>query len=55
MVAVKDSDAGRTAVYPAPKLPVPSLNFQNGGGVRALGIHQKLFVKGQSIIVASGG
>lgn len=53
--AVKDGNARGSPVYPASKLPVPALYFQNGGGVRALGIDQELLVKGQLIIVTGGG
>ena len=35
---VKNGNAVCAPVYPAPKLPVPSLDLQDGGGVRALGV-----------------
>ena len=37
-VVVKHGDARRASVDPAPKLAIPFVNLQNGGGVRALGI-----------------
>ena len=37
-VAVKHGDARRAPVDPAPKLAIPFVDLQNGGGVRALGI-----------------
>ena len=36
---VKNGNAVCAPVYPAPKLPVPSLNLQDGGGVWALGVN----------------
>ena len=39
MLAVKNGNAVCAPVYPAPKLPVPSLDLQDGGGVRALGVN----------------
>ncbi|MCQ4953068.1 hypothetical protein NE453_10255 [Holdemania filiformis] len=49
---VKNGNAVRTPVYPAPKPFVPSLDFQDGGSVRALGVDQKLFVKGKPVVAA---
>ena len=37
-VAVKHGNARRASVDPAPKLAIPFVDLQNGGGVRALGI-----------------
>ena len=37
-IAVIYGDARRTSVDPAPKLAIPFVDLQNGGGVRALGI-----------------
>lgn len=37
-IAVKYGDARRAPVDPAPKLAIPFVDLQNGGGVRALGI-----------------
>lgn len=54
-VPVKDRDPGRAPVDPAPKLPVPSLDLQDSGGVRALGEKQELLVKGQLIVPAGCG
>ena len=36
---VKNGNAVCAPVYPAPKLPVPSLDLQDGGGVWALGVN----------------
>lgn len=38
VVTVKDSNASSPTVHPPPKPSVPALDFQYGGGVRALGI-----------------
>ena len=52
MPAVKHSNAIRTPVHPAPKPFIPSLDLQDGGGVRALGVNQKLLVKRQAVVAA---
>ncbi|MFR0839610.1 MAG: hypothetical protein ACLSW8_10890 [Acutalibacteraceae bacterium] len=52
MLAVKNSNAIRAPVYPAPKPFIPSLDLQDGGGVRALGVNQKLLVKRQAVVAA---
>ena len=49
---VKHSDTLGSPVNPPPKSLVPPLQFQNGGGVRALGVDQKLLVKGQAVVAA---
>lgn len=49
---VKNGNAVCAPVYPAPKLPVPSLDLQDGGGVWALGVDQKLLVESQSVVAA---
>ena len=45
MLAVKNGNAVCAPVYPAPKLPVPSLDLQDGGGVWALGVDKQLFIE----------
>ena len=52
MLTVKNGNAVRAPVYPAPKLPVPSLDFQDGGGVWALGVDKQLFIKWKPIVAA---
>ena len=42
---VKNGNAVCAPVYPAPKLPVPSLDLQDGGGVWALGKDKQLFME----------
>ena len=42
---VKNGNAVCAPVYPAPKLPVPSLDLQDGGGVWALGVDKQLFME----------
>mgnify|MGYP000416514551 CR=1 FL=1 len=49
---VKNGNPVRTPVYPAPKLPIPSLDLQDGGSVRALGVDKELFVKGKPVVAA---
>lgn len=51
----KYRDAFGTSVHPATELPVPSLHFQHGDGVRALGIHKQLLVKRQPVVAAGCG
>ncbi|MDB7901596.1 hypothetical protein PND81_09745 [Flavonifractor plautii] len=52
MLAVKNSNAIRAPVYPAPKPFIPSLDLQDGGGVRALGIDKQLLIKGKTVVAA---
>ncbi|MBR0162423.1 MAG: hypothetical protein IJQ02_14235 [Oscillospiraceae bacterium] len=52
-VRVKNGDACRSAIDPAPKLAIPFFEFQHGGGVRALGKKQKLIIETESIIMTS--
>ena len=49
---VKNGNAVRAPVYPAPKLPVPSLDLQDGGGVWALGVDKQLFIKWKPVVAA---
>ena len=42
---IKNGNAVCAPVYPAPKLPVPSLDLQDGGGVWALGVDKQLFME----------
>ena len=42
---VKNGNAVCAPVYPAPKLPVPSLDLQDGGSVWALGVDKQLFIE----------
>ena len=53
-VITKYGDALGPAIDPASKLTVPVFHFQNGGSVRALGVDQKLLIKGAFVIVAGG-
>ena len=53
-VIPKHSDAFRTPVHPASKLPVPAVHFKHRRSIRALGIDQDLFVKSAFVVVASG-
>lgn len=52
--AVKDGDAGGTLIDPTVEPPVPTLDLQQGGGVRPLDIDQKLIREGQTVVPASG-
>lgn len=52
VLLIKDGYTGRTLVDPSAKLFVPSLDFQYGGGIRALRIYKKLVVKGQLIVIS---
>lgn len=45
MLTVKYGNAVCTPVHPAPEPLVPSLNLQDGGSVRALGVDKQLFIK----------
>ena len=54
-VRVENGDAGRPAIDPAPKLAIPFLNLQHGGGVRALGKKQKLLIEAETVIAADCG
>ncbi|MCR0422731.1 hypothetical protein MKA25_15890 [[Clostridium] innocuum] len=49
---VKNGNAVCAPVYPAPKPFVPSLDLQDGGGVRALGIDKQLLIKGKTVVAA---
>ena len=52
MLPVKHSDAFSASVDPPSEPLVPPIQFQNGGGVRPLGVDQKLLVKGQAVVAA---
>ena len=52
---VKYRDTVCAPVHPASELLIPSLDFQDGGSVRALGVNEQLFIKGQPIVAASRG
>ena len=41
-------------IYPPPKAPVPTLNFQYRRCVRSLSVNKKLFVKAELIVPAGG-
>ena len=45
VLPIKNGNAVCAPVYPAPKLPVPSLDLQDGGGVWALGKDKQLFME----------
>ena len=49
---VKNGNAVCAPVYPAPKLPVPSLDLQDGGGVWALGVDKQLFIERKPVVAA---
>ena len=51
---IEHSNAGRATVYPTAKAPVPVFQFQNGGGVGALGVDQDLLIKGALVVVTRG-
>ena len=51
--AVKDSDAGGTLIDPTVEPPVPTLDLQQGSGIRPLDIDQKLIREGQTVVPAS--
>jgi len=52
--AVEHGNACAAPVHPAAKLLVPAFNFKNGGRVRALGIDQELFIKGEFVVPGGG-
>lgn len=54
MGAVKDGDAGGTLIDPSVEPPIPTLDLQQGSGIRPLDIDQKLLWKGQTVVPASG-
>ena len=49
---IKNGNAVCAPVYPAPKLPVPSLDLQDGGGVWALGVDKQLFIERKPVVAA---
>ena len=53
-IPVKHGDTGGTRIDPAVESAVPVLHFQNGCGVRALGMYQYLLLEVQLIIPAGG-
>ena len=53
-VIAKYGDALGSTVDPAAKLTVPALHLKDRRGVRALGVDQKLLIKGAFVIVAGG-
>ena len=55
MIAVKYGDAVCAPVYPAAKSPVPPLDLQDSGGVRALGVDKQLFAERKPVVAAGSG
>ena len=53
-VIAKYGDALGPTIDPAAKLTVPALHLKDRRGVRALGVDQKLLIKGAFVIVAGG-
>ena len=53
-IPVKHGDACGTQIDPAVKSAVPVLHFQNGRGVRALGVYQHLLLEVQLVVPACG-
>ena len=51
---IKYGNSGGTAVNPTAKAPVPVFQFQNCGGVGALGVDQDLLIKGALVVVTRG-
>ncbi|MFR7972133.1 MAG: hypothetical protein ACLU8C_07165 [Lacrimispora saccharolytica] len=52
VLPIKNGNAVCAPVYPAPKLPVPSLDLQDGGGVWALGVDKQLFIERKPVVAA---
>ena len=52
MLAVKNGNAICAPVYPAPKLPVPSLDLQDGRWRLALGVDKQLFIERKPVVAA---
>ena len=52
VLPIKNGNAVCAPVYPAPKLPVPSLDLQDGGGFWALGKDKQLFVERKPVVTA---
>ena len=50
VLPIKNGNAVCAPVYPAPKLPVPSLDLQDGGGVWALGVDKQLFIERKPVV-----
>ena len=53
-IITKYGNALGSTVDPAAKLTVPALHLKDRRGVRALGVDQKLLIKGAFVIVAGG-
>ena len=53
-VITKYGDALGPAIDPAAKLTVPTLHLKDCGGIRALGVDQKLLIKGTFVVIAGG-
>ena len=53
-VITKYGNALGSTVDPAAKLTVPTLHLKDCRGVRALGVDQKLLIKGAFVVIAGG-
>ena len=51
-VITKYGDALGPAIDPAAKLTLPALHFKDCGGIRPLGIDQKLLIEGTFVVIA---